>query len=333
MSSFWKDKKVLVAGGAGFVGSFVTEQLIQQEAKVTVVDNLSNGSPKNLGSVADDVRIVRHDLRNLEQCEQAVEGQDIVINMAARVAGVEFNSTHPATMFWDNVLLDLNLLEAARRARVDRFEVVSSACVYRRDCLVPTREEEGFIDHPEPSNFGYGWSKRVAEVQAMAYAQEHGMKVGIVRPYNAYGPRDHFNPEISHVIPALISRVFSGEDPMVVWGDGQQSRAFLYVEDFARGVLEATERYPVADPVNLGTREEIKIKDLVDMILKISGRNPKLIFDVSKPSGQLRRNCDTSKAERLVGFKARIPLARGLEKTIRWFEKIKLADTPAQAKR
>ena len=148
------------------------------------------------------------------------------------------------------------------------------------------------------------------------------MKAGIVRPYNAYGPRDHFNPEISHVIPALISRVFSGEDPLVVWGDGQQSRAFLYVEDFARGVLEATERYPVADPVNLGTSEEIKVKDLVHMILKISRRNPTLIFDVSKPSGQPRRNCETSKAERLAGFKAKVSLLEGLTKTIRWYEKV-----------
>ena len=155
----------------------------------------------------------------------------------------------------------------------------------------------------------------------MAYAQEYGMKIGIVRPYNAYGPRDHFEPEISHVIAALIRRILEGEDPLIVWGSGQQTRAFLYVEDFARGVLQAAEKYPTPDPINLGTSEEMTIKDLVALILEITGRHPRVVFDPSKPAGQPRRNCDTRKAERLIGFTAQVPLRTGLKKTVEWYTK------------
>jgi GDP-L-fucose synthase len=320
MNPFWKGRCVLVAGGAGFIGSFVVEELVRRGAVVTVADNFSSGNRENLEAVADRIRLLEVDLTDLVSCEQAVEGQEVVLNLAARVAGVAFNNEHPATMFWDNVRLNLHLLEAARRKGVKRFEVVSSACVYRRDCPVPTPETEGFVDHPEPSNFGYGWAKRMAEVQAMVYAKEYGMKIGIVRPYNAYGPRDHFDPERSHVIPSLIHRIFLGEDPLVVWGDGSQTRAFLYAEDFARGVIEAVERYPVADPINLGTSEEVRIKDLVELILQMTGRHPTVRFDPSRPSGQPRRNCDTQKAKRLIGFEAKVPLSEGLQRTIRWYQ-------------
>jgi GDP-L-fucose synthase len=173
---------------------------------------------------------------------------------------------------------------------------------------------------PEPTNEGYGLAKRTAEAQGQAYAKDYGMEIAIARPYNAYGPRVRFDPEKSHVIPALIKRVFDGQDPLVVWGDGEQSRAFLYVEDFARGLVEVTERYATADPVNIGTDEEVKIKDLVKLIVKISGRNPKIIFDSSKPSGQPRRNCDNSKAQKTVGFHAEIELEEGLKRTMEWYK-------------
>ena len=227
-------------------------------------------------------------------------------------------------MFRDNVLMNTNTLEAARLAKVERFLVVSSACVYQRDCTIPTPESEGFEGVPELTNEGYGWAKRMAEVQGRLYTQEFGMKIGILRPYNAYGPRDHFEAEKSHVIPALIKRIFDGEDPLVIWGNGEQSRAFLYVEDFARGLIEAIEKYPKPDPLNIGTNEEIKIKDLVKLILKLSLHKPKVIFDVSKPSGQPRRNCDTRKVEEKIGFKARVNLEEGLRETINWHKLHKL---------
>ena len=319
-SKFWVGKRVAVTGGAGFVGSHVVEQLVARGAQVTVVDNFSHGQEENLQDVRSSIATRVIDLCELEPTIEAFESQEVVLHLAAKVAGVAYNQEHPAEMFRENAQMALNVLEAARRARVARVEIVSTACVYPRDCRIPTPETEGFRDDPEPSNLGYGWAKRLSEVQARLYAAEYGMAIGIVRPYNTYGPRDHFDPKISHVIPALILRVMSGEDPVVVWGDGEQSRAFLYVEDFARGVLEAAERYPQPDPVNLGTPEEIKIKDLIALIAELSGTQARIVFDRSRPAGQPRRNCDTAKAERLIGFKARIRLREGLERTLAWYQ-------------
>jgi len=322
--SFWAKKRVLVTGGAGFIGSHLVEMLVNKQAKVTVVDNLENSSLKNLHQVKSKIRFIKSDLRNFKEAKESCRGQEIVMNLAAKVGGIEYNRTHLGTMFRDNVLINTNVLEAAREAKVERFLVVSSACVYRRDCTIPTPEEEGFEGVPEPTNEGYGWAKRMAEVQGRLYASEFGMKIGIARPYNCYGPRDHFDPEKSHVIPALIKRIFDGENPLVVWGNGEQSRAFLYVEDFARGLIEAIEKYPVPDPINIGTDEEIKIKDLIKLILKLSGKNPQVFFDTSKPTGQPRRNCDTRKAKEKTGFEAKVKLSKGLKKTIEWYQHEKL---------
>lgn len=319
MSNFWKNKKVLVTGGAGFIGSHLVELLVGKEAKVTVADNLENGNLDYLKDVKEKIRFLKKDLEILDKAREACRGQEIVLNLAAKVGGIGFNKKHSGTMFRDNILINTIVLEAARQEGVERFLVVSSACVYRRDCSIPTPEEEGFEGVPEPTNEGYGWSKRMAEVQGRLYAQEFGMKIGIARPYNAYGPRDHFDPEKSHVIPALIKRIFNGEDPLVVWGSGNQSRAFLYVEDFARGLMEAIEKYPVPDPINIGTNEETKIKNLVKLLLKLLDKNPKVIFDTSKPEGQPRRNCDVRKAKEKIGFEARVRLEEGLEKTVEWY--------------
>lgn len=318
--SFWKDKKVLVAGGAGFIGSHLVEMLVDKKAEVAVVDSLGKDSLKNLRKVKDKVRIIKRDLKNLKEARESCEGQEIVLNLAAKVGGIEYNRLHPGEIFRDNVLINTNVLEAAREAKVERFLVVSSACVYRRHCTIPTPESEGFEGVPEPTNEGYGWAKRMAEIQGKLYAQEFGMKIGVVRPYNAYGPRDHFDPKRSHVIPALIKRVFDGEDPLIVWGSGNQSRAFLYVSDFARGLFLAIEKYPQPDPVNIGTDEEVKIKDLVELIVELSGGNPKIVFDTSRPEGQPRRNCDTRKAKEKIGFEAQIKLREGLKKTIEWYK-------------
>ena len=318
--SFWKNKRVLVTGGAGFIGSHVAEMLLEKQAMVAVIDNLSNGDLKNLSNVRSQINFIQGDLTDFGVCLKKSRNQEIVIHTAARVGGIGYNKDHPGTMFRDNILINTNMLEAARQNRVERYQVVSSACVYPRFCTIPTPETEGFKDVPEPTNQGYGWAKRMAEVQAHAYAQEFGMKIGIVRPYNAYGPRDHFDPEIAHVIPALIQRIYAGENPLTVWGDGEQSRAFFYVADFARGLIEAIEKYPVADPINLGTDEEVKIKDLAQLIVKLSGKDIKILFDTSKPVGQPRRNSDTTKAKEKLGFEAKVKLEEGLAKTIRWYE-------------
>lgn len=320
MSNFWQSKKVLVTGGAGFVGSHVVEMLVEQGAKVSVADNLENGTMENLGHVRKNIRFTKGDLRRLDTCLKVTKGQDIVLNIAARVGGIAYNNAHPGTMFRDNILTNTHVLEAARINKVARFLAVSSACVYPRLCKIPTPETEGFVGVPEPTNEGYGWAKRMAEVQAVTYAREFGMKIAIVRPYNAYGPRDHFDPYRAHVIPALIQRVFNGENPITVWGDGEQSRAFLYVTDLAKGMLESTEKYPEADAINIGTTEEIKIKDLVKLIVELSGKDVDIFFDTTKPSGQPRRNCDNQKAVEKVGVVAKVRLEEGLRNTIQWYQ-------------
>lgn len=319
MKNFWQEKKVLVTGGTGFIGSHLVEQLLGKGANVTIFDNLQKGKLKNIALVKNKIKLIQGDCTNPKEAFLASKNKDVVMNLAARVGGIEYNRTHQATMLRDNLLIATVMIEAARQAKVERFLVVSSACVYSNQCLVPTPESEGFLGEPEPTNGGYGWAKRVAELLGKYYFEEFGMKIAIVRPYNCYGPRDHFDPQTSHVIPALIKRIFDGEDPLMVWGHGEQSRAFLYVDDLARGMLETIEKYPIADPINLGTNEEIKIKDLIELLLRLSHKSPKVIFDKTKPAGQLRRNCDTKKAKEKIGFEAKIKLSEGLKRTIDWY--------------
>lgn len=318
--SFWKNKKVLVTGGAGFIGSHLVEKLIRRGAKVTVIDNLQNGKIKNISYLNGKVKFLEGDCTNFKDALQACGGKEIVMNLAARVGGIEYNRTHQATMLRDNLNIVITMLEAARKTNVERFLVVSSACVYPRTCSIPTPETEGFDDEPEPTNGGYGWAKRMAEKLGTYYAEEFGMKVAIVRPYNCYGPRDHFGSETAHVIPDLIKKVFDGENPVVVWGSGKQTRAFLYVEDLAEGMIIAIEKYPKPEPLNLGANEEISIKNLVKKIINISGKNIKVKFDITKPDGSPRRNSDNKKAIKAIGFKAAFSLQKGLEKTIKWYE-------------
>lgn len=320
-SKFWDGKEVLVTGGAGFIGSHLTEMLVDAGSKVTVMDNMENGKEKNLDALTGKIEVIQTDTKSLGSCIEAAKGKDIIMNLAAKVGGIDYNRTHQGTMFRDNVISNTNMLEAARLSGTERFLVVSSACVYRRDCTIPTPESEGLEGVPEPTNMGYGWAKRMSEIQAKAYSDEFGMKIAIVRPYNCYGPRDHFEPDKSHVIPAIIKRIYDGENPLVIWGNGEQSRAFIHVKDLARGMALATEKYPVADPLNLGTPVEIKIKDLVSMIVRLSGSDPDVVFDTSKPSGQPRRNCDVTKSREKIGFEADIGLEDGLRETIKWYEK------------
>lgn len=317
--SFWKNKKVLVTGGAGFIGSHLVEKLVKKGSKVMVLDNLSNGKEKNLQAVINKIKIIKGDVSDLETARKACRNQNIVMNLAAKVAGIEYNRIHQATMLAKNLPIAMNIIEAARLEGVERFLVVSSACVYPRNCSIPTPETEGFADEPEPTNGGYGWAKRMAELLGKYYAEEFGMKVAIVRPYNCYGPRDHFDPQTSHVIPALIKRVFAGENPVRVWGSGKQTRAFLFVEDLAEGMMQAVEKYPVPDPINLGTEEEVSIAQLIKKIIKISKINTGVVFDTAKPDGSPRRNSDNTKALKLIGFRSKFSLDHGLEKTIKWY--------------
>lgn len=324
MSSFWNKTKVLVTGGSGFIGSHVVEDLVSRGAKVTVLDHIQNGKIKNIGYLRKTARFISGDCGDSKDATAACKGQDIVMNLAARVGGIEFNRTHQGTTLYSNVRIASTMLEAARLSGVKRFLVVSSACVYPHDATIPTPESEGMRSEPEPTNGGYGWAKRMAEILGMYYASEFGMKICIVRPYNAYGPRDNFNPSTSHVIPALIKRVFDGENPIIVWGTGRQTRAFLYVTDLARGMIEAVEKYSVADPLNLGTNEEVSLKTLVTKIVKISGTKSRVVFDRTKPDGSPRRNSDNRKAHIAIGFNPTVSLDEGLQKTIRWYKKYSL---------
>ena len=319
MKNFWKGRKVLVTGGTGFIGSFVCEQLLAKGAKVTATTK--SGSLKNVSHLTKDLKIRKADLTDFDETNKVTKNQDIILNLASKVAGIQFNINHPATMFSENIQIAQNIASASVKNNIERLLMVSSACVYPRNCIIPTPETEGFLLDPEPTNLGYGWAKRVEELIARFYHQEFGLKVAIARPYNAYGPRDNFDPEISHVIPGLIKRVFDGENPLVVWGSGKQTRSFLYAEDLARGLLEITEKYPEADPLNIGTDEEVTIADLAKIIVNLSGKNIKIAFDKSKPDGQPRRNCDTKKAKEKVGFEAKISLEEGLKRTIDWYRK------------
>jgi len=324
MKNFWKDKKVLVTGGTGFIGSHLVEKLLEYNADVTVLDHISAQKRYFVEKIQDKARVISGDCEILRDALTAAEGQDIVMNLAAHVGGIEYNRTHQGSMMRKNLNIATTMLEAARQKNVKTFLIVSSACVYPHDAKIPTPESEGFRGEPEPTNGGYGWSKRMAEMLGTYYAQEFGMSIGIVRPYNAYGPRDHFDLQKSHVIPALIRRVFSKENPLRVWGSGNQSRSFLYVEDLADGMLAAIERYPVPDPVNLGTDEEISIRDLINKIVKFSGIDIRVEFDKTKPDGSPRRRSDNTKAKEKLQFTPRISLDEGLKKTIEWYRKEKL---------
>jgi GDP-L-fucose synthase len=227
-------------------------------------------------------------------------------------------------MFMDNMALFFSSLRAAASAGVERYLVTSSACVYPRHCTVPTPESEGFRDEPEPTNAGYGWAKRMEEFLGESAREEYGLSVSIARPYNAYGPRDDFEPETSHVLPALIRKAVEAPgDTFPVWGDGSHSRGFLYVDDFARGLLEVAARYPQADPVNIGADGETTIRQAAELIAEYvgaaKGKSLRPVFDPAGITGQPRRACDTTKAMAVLGYRANIPLAEGLRRTINWY--------------
>jgi nucleoside-diphosphate-sugar epimerase len=310
-----------VTGGAGFIGSHLTEMLVEDGARVRVVDNLERGRLSNLEAVLDAIEFIEGDLRDPQVCLRATQGMECVLNMAAKVTGIEYNRYHHGDMFTANILINTNVLEAARLNDVRRFCAVSTACIYPHDAVVPTPESEGDRGTPEPTNEGYGWAKRMAEKQAQYYAAEYGMEIAIVRPFNAYGPRDYYDRATSHVIPALIAKVLDGDDPVVVWGSGHQSRVFVHAKDFARGIQLVTEKYPAADPVNVGHDQETSIRELLAKILELTGKRPRVVYDTSLPEGYRRRAADTTKLRQVTGgFVPQITLEQGLVEMVEWYQ-------------
>jgi nucleoside-diphosphate-sugar epimerase len=312
---------VLVAGGAGFIGSYLVELLLDDGAAVTVADNLSRGSLENLQNVQDKIAFFQTDLRYLDLCEKVCAEQDVVMNLAAPAFGVGYSMAHHAEMLTDTVLIGFNLLEAARRKGVKRFLVVSSSCVYPDDAKIPTREDEGWTGFPETINIGYGWGKRMVELQGQYYAKEYEMEVAIARPFNAYGPREPLELEKAHVMPALIRKVLEGNDPVDVWGSGNQTRSFVHGKDFAIGLKLITEHYAVADPVNVGHDRETTIRELAERILQITGSKARLVFDASKPEGAARKSADVTKLRFVTGgFTPRVTLDEGLTDMVEYFK-------------
>ncbi len=319
LSAFYRDKKVLVTGGAGFVGGYVVEKLVGFGARVRVPVRKSTRLDY-IRNVERDIEIIDADLFEPAHAASAVKGQEIVLHLAAaKGGGIEHSMMHHGSLFRDNMRIAINMIDAVREAPGLRFVSVSSACVYPRDSTMPIPEEDGFRDVPEPTNAGYGWSKRMQEFLATSFAEEFGLDVCVVRPFNTYGPRDDFFAEMNHVIPGLITRVVSGENPLVVWGTGKQTRSFLFVKDCALGILLAGARTGVTGPLNLGGNEETSIAELALSISRAAGADLDIRFDTSKPDGQPRRACDTRRAREQLGFEAPTPLQEGLRQAVDWY--------------
>ncbi|MDR2849834.1 MAG: SDR family NAD(P)-dependent oxidoreductase [Verrucomicrobiota bacterium] len=318
---FWKKRNVLVTGGCGFLGSYLTEELVAAGANVTVADNLEAGSLANIAAVAEQVRFVQADLMSPDACRAVSEGADVIMNLAGRVRGVGYSSAHPGEMLYRNTLLALNMLEAARLSGVPRFLAVSSSCVYPDNAAAPIPESASETGLPESSNLGYGWAKRVTELQAQYYHQEYGIETAIVRPTNACGARYPWRGEHdSFVMPTLVKKVLDGADPLVVWGDGQQRRNFLHASDIARIFMLVTERYACAKPVNVGYEQDTSIAELVRLICAVTQRSPRIVYDTSKPSGCLRKCVDATLLRQVTGgYEPRVTLEQTLQEMIGWY--------------
>ncbi|PIU41091.1 MAG: GDP-fucose synthetase [Candidatus Omnitrophica bacterium CG07_land_8_20_14_0_80_42_15] len=306
--SFWNDKKVLVTGGHGFVGLYLLNKLREK------------GCDKIIAP-----RIEEYDLKREENIVKLYKfaKPDIVIHLAAMVGGIEANRKYPGMFFYDNLIMGIQLIEQARLFGIKKFVAIGTICAYPKFTPVPFKEEDLWNGYPEETNAPYGLAKKMLLVQAQAYRQQYGFNCIYLLPVNMYGPGDNFNPETSHVIPALIKKCVEakekGEDAIAVWGTGKASREFLYVEDAAEGISLAAEKYNKAEPVNIGAGFEITIKDLATLIAKLTDFKGEIIWDSSKPDGQPRRYLDTSRAEKEFGFKAKIGFEEGLKKTVNWY--------------
>jgi GDP-L-fucose synthase len=306
--NFWEKKKVTVTGGAGFLGSFVVKKLEERGCRSIFVPRSKD-----------------YDLVNYETCKKIYKDSkpDIVIHLAARVGGIGANRVNPGKFFYENLMMGVQVMDLGRQAGVEKFVAIGTICSYPKFTPVPFKEENLWNGYPEETNAPYGLAKKMLLVQAQAYRQQYGFNAIYLLPVNLYGPEDNFDPQSSHVIPALIKKcidaVANKDGEIAVWGTGKPTREFLYVEDAAEGILLATEKYNKPDPVNLGAGFEISIRDLVDLIVKLTGFKGRVIWDPSKPDGQPRRILDTTKAFKEFGFKAKMLFEEGLRQTIEWY--------------
>jgi len=307
---FWKDKRVVITGGAGFLGSFVVEKLQERQAKELIVTRSNEYDLR-------DIQSIRHLLKDTQP--------NIIIHLAARVGGIGANQLHPADFFYDNLMMGVQLLHESWRYGVDKFVSIGTVCSYPKFTPIPFKEENLWNGYPEETNAPYGLAKKMLLVQSQAYREQYGFNAIFLLPVNLYGPRDNFGLESSHVIPALIRKCIEakeqGNDQIVAWGTGSPTREFLYVEDAAEGILLAVERYNDSEPVNLGSGMEISIRDLITLVARLTGFEGDIIWDTSKPDGQPRRCLDITKAEQCFGFRARFDFEEGLRRTIEWYEK------------
>lgn len=302
------EKKIVVTGGAGFLGRQVVDQLLKA------------------GANSDKITIPRSrecDLRSLENCQKLADQQDIIIHLAAHVGGIGLNREKPAELFYDNLMMGTQLIHAAHQAGVEKFVCVGTICAYPKFTPVPFKEDDLWEGYPEETNAPYGIAKKALLVQLQSYRQQYGFDGIYLLPVNLYGPEDNFDTRSSHVIPALIRKVYEaqqkGEKSLAVWGDGSPTREFLYSTDAARGIVMATQSYNESEPVNLGTNSEISIKDLVELICEIMGFEGDIIWETDQPNGQPRRCLDTTRAREKFGFTAQMSFRDGLKNTINWY--------------
>jgi dTDP-glucose 4,6-dehydratase/GDP-L-fucose synthase len=311
MTDYWAGRTVMVTGGAGFLGSHLVEQL------QTRSDDVSIFVPRSS----------EYDLRQKADVERAFEDSDadVVVHLAATVGGIGANRENPGRYFYDNAVMGIELVEQARQSGVEKFTILGTICAYPKHTPVPFKEEDLFEGYPEETNAPYGIAKKALLTQSKAYRNQYGFNSIYLLPVNLYGPRDDFDLETSHVIPAIIRKCIEarerGDDTITAWGTGEPTREFLYVKDAAEGILDATERYDESDPVNLGSGEEISIRHLVELIAELTEFEGDIEWDTSKPDGQPRRKLDVSRARERIGWKATTDFRKGLRRTIEWYER------------
>lgn len=306
--NFWKNKRVVVTGGKGFLGSVMVKKLKERDCKkISAIDH-------------NDFELTKLvDIRRMYFEEEP----DIVIHLAAVVGGIGANKTNPGSFFYQNAMLGIQLLHEGYVAGIEKFVALGTICAYPKFTSVPFKEEDLWNGYPEETNAPYGLAKKMMLVQSQAYRKQYGFNSIFLLPVNLYGPGDNFDPESSHVIPALIKKCVDAKDEgkseIVVWGTGKPTREFLYIDDAVEGILLATEKYNKSEPVNIGVGSEISIKELVAQIAEITGYEGRIVWDESKPDGQPRRMLDTKKAGIEFGYKAKMEFEKGLRSTIEWY--------------
>jgi len=305
----WENKRVCVTGGAGFLGSYILERLKTRRVREIFIPKI------------EDYNLVKRDdiLRMLDDAQP-----DLIIHLAALAGGIGANRARPADFFYINLMMGVQLMHEAWQRGVEKFVAIGTICAYPKFTPLPFKEENLWDGYPEETNAPYGLAKKMLLVQAQAYREQHDFNAIYLLPVNLYGPRDNFDLETSHVIPALIRKYIEaqerGDEQVELWGDGSPTREFLYAGDAANGILMAAERYNGSEPVNLGSGNEISIKDLAQLIARLSGYEGEIVWDTSKPNGQPRRALDTKRAEAYFGFTAQMPFEEGLRRTIEWYK-------------